>query len=457
MREKSLHFKNRRHLLWLAALGMLLSLMFAGTAQAARGDSYSINIKGTYHYTQAYALLNAINAERADDEPLIKDESLMQKAMQRAAELSVMYNEEYRPDWSDALSISSKANATNVLYGVSSSSDALAKLLANSKAKANLTTTAYKSVGIGCFSTGSNYYWCLLYSTKKSASQIMYSDITATATVRVLETIGTLKVSVAGNTYADPTAAKATLYVGKKVSTTPLWQDNSPALSASSTIEVADNSFTWASSDKSVAKVNSDGRITGVSVGSCTITGTPKIGSGAGISIKVTVKKNTIKCSLEDSTYTYTGSKIYPKVTVKRGKKTLTRGTDYTLKYKKNKNVGYGQVVVKGKGNYSGQTETLLFLIKPAKMKLTVKAKTQSMKLSWTKSTQASGYELQIAANKKMTKDMILEDIANTRKSVTIKNLETDSVYYVRIRQFKLVGGERVYGKWSSKKKVTIK
>lgn len=54
------------------------------------------------------------------------------------------------------------------------------------------------------------------------------------------------------------------------------------------------------------------------------------------------------------SEVTETGSAIAPVVTFKLGNKTLTAGTDYTVSYENNKNVGTATVKVTGAGNYKG-------------------------------------------------------------------------------------------------------
>ncbi|MBQ8965980.1 MBG domain-containing protein [Ruminococcus sp.] len=58
--------------------------------------------------------------------------------------------------------------------------------------------------------------------------------------------------------------------------------------------------------------------------------------------------------TLSGTSFTYTGSAIKPTVTVKSGSKTLTSGTDYTVSYSNNTNVGTGTVTIAGKGNYTG-------------------------------------------------------------------------------------------------------
>ena len=61
-------------------------------------------------------------------------------------------------------------------------------------------------------------------------------------------------------------------------------------------------------------------------------------------------------------TFTYTGSEIKPKVQVSSETETLKEGTDYTVSYKNNIEVGTATAVVKGKENYTG-TLTITFKI----------------------------------------------------------------------------------------------
>jgi len=58
--------------------------------------------------------------------------------------------------------------------------------------------------------------------------------------------------------------------------------------------------------------------------------------------------------SLSASTFGYDGSKKKPSATVRSGNKTLTSGTDFTVSYTDNINVGTAKAVITGKGNYSG-------------------------------------------------------------------------------------------------------
>ena len=85
----------------------------------------------------------------------------------------------------------------------------------------------------------------------------------------------------------------------------------------------------------------------------------------------ITAKALTANMVQPIASQSYTGSAIEPTVTVNVGKKTLTAGTDYTVTYKDNTNVGTAKVIVTGKGNYTGSVET--------KFNITAKALTASM------------------------------------------------------------------------------
>jgi hypothetical protein len=68
--------------------------------------------------------------------------------------------------------------------------------------------------------------------------------------------------------------------------------------------------------------------------------------------------------SLSDSACVYTGYPIKPEVRVTHYERTLTEGTDYTVGYSGNVNVGTATVTVTGAGNYGG-TFSLPFTILP--------------------------------------------------------------------------------------------
>ena len=82
------------------------------------------------------------------------------------------------------------------------------------------------------------------------------------------------------------------------------------------------------------------------------------------------------------------------------------------------------------------------------------KSKTCKVTLSWKKVTGAKGYQLQYALNKKFKKK---KSVQTKKTKYTIKKLKKKKTYYIRVRAYKMNGKKKVYGKWSTVKKVKIK
>ena len=100
----------------------------------------------------------------------------------------------------------------------------------------------------------------------------------------------------------------------------------------------------------------------------------------------------------------YTGKKLTPKIKVQYKGKTLTEGTDYSLRFDNNVNVGTCTITIRGTGAYAGTLKktfeiipkgTSISKITKGKKKATVKWKTQKV--------QTDGYEIQYSLKKKFS------------------------------------------------------
>ncbi|MBR1833127.1 MAG: fibronectin type III domain-containing protein [Ruminiclostridium sp.] len=152
------------------------------------------------------------------------------------------------------------------------------------------------------------------------------------------------------------------------------------------------------------------------------------------------------------SSKAYTGKAIKPSVTVKDGTKTLVKGTDYTLSYKNNKNIGTATVTITGKGSYTG-TKSLTFKIIPAKATLTAKKSNGKYALSWKKVTGITKYQIQYSTDSGKTYKTA-GTVSSGKTSAALK-LDTSKSYTFRIRSYKTVDGKKYYSSWS--KTVTVK
>lgn len=163
---------------------------------------------------------------------------------------------------------------------------------------------------------------------------------------------------------------------------------------------------------------------------------------------------------------TYTGKAITQKLTVKAGDKALVEGTDYTVSYSKNVNVGVASVKITGKGKYEG-TLTKTFKINPKGTSISkVTGQKKAVKVVWKKqltkmkTSYVSGYQVQYSTSSKFTSGT--SKYANAkfskgRTTKTIKNLKSGKKYYVRVRTYKSVDGTKCYSSWSKTKSVKTK
>jgi len=139
-------------------------------------------------------------------------------------------------------------------------------------------------------------------------------------------------------------------------------------------------------------------------------------------------------------------------VKVVLGKKTLNQGTDYTVSYKSNKNIGTATVTITGKGKY-GASVNKTFKINPKPVALTsLTAGSKKLTVKWKKGKNITGYEVQysLKSNFKSAKKVTISK-ASTVKTI-LKNLKANKTYYVRIRTYKTVKGKKYYSTWSKVK-----
>ena len=127
------------------------------------------------------------------------------------------------------------------------------------------------------------------------------------------------------------------------------------------TVKSGNNTLT-ASSDYTVSYSNNRA----VGTATVTISGRNNYTGSASKSFRIVPADiANFTASLSAGTFGYDGSKKKPSATVRSGNKTLTSGTDFTVSYSNNVNVGTASAVITGKGNYSGSI-TKEFIITPA-------------------------------------------------------------------------------------------
>jgi hypothetical protein len=149
----------------------------------------------------------------------------------------------------------------------------------------------------------------------------------------------------------------------------------------------------------------------------------------------------------------YSGAVKTPKPVVTIGAKTLAEGTDYTLSYGNNKNIGAATLTITGKGAYNG-AKAVTFKIIPKKSAISsVKAGKGKLTVKWkvaTKAQKIKGYQLRYRL--KGAKMWRTKTISVKKTSYTIGKLKKGKTYQIQVRAYKKVSKTTYYGAWSATK-----
>ena len=450
---KSMIAKMKGILLIWAVCVFLCPLLASASEQVI--EAVAVDVKGKEEYTKAYEVLDLINEQRtaAGLEALTMDVSLLDTAMLRAMECAV-YCAHTRPNSLSAFSANELMYGENIAYGQDSAQEVVSVWMNSPGHRENILTNEYKSIGIGCVKISGILFWvqCFGIEQTKEASASAYSDreITRTIIIRAeapyfspgLDTGIILKV---GERY------QAQIYMGYA--------------------QLENANVVLTSSDTSVCVINGT-VITAVGSGTAKISmyfpGYEKLAIERDIEVyqpqqlTLTLNANGGKLSNGKSKDTV---KLDYRVTIDNVSKINTygnleapvrKGYFFTGWYT-NKN---GEIKIKSTTKLmSKETQTLYAHWKKVKtgqaaISSAANASGRKLKVSWKKVTGANGYQVVCAANKKFTKGK--QTLTVTKQSAVFKNLKKKT-YYVKVRAYKVDStGTKVYGKYSSVKKVKI-
>jgi hypothetical protein len=236
-------------------------------------------------------------------------------------------------------------------------------------------------------------------------------------------------------------------------------------LSATVSPANAEQKVSWSVNNENVATVNSTGLVTAKGDGSIKVYAAATDGSGVKGDVVITITGQTVKSekpkviSISNATVkvitdkVYSGKAIKPVLTVKLNGKTLKVGTDYTVSYKNNKNIGKATITIAGKGMYKG-TKTAHFNIVPGKTSISkVKVGKKQIKVTWKKVSKAQKItKYQIRYKAKSAKKWTTKEVSAKSGSITIKKLKKGKTYQVQVRSYKTVARVKYYSAWSKVK-----
>lgn len=164
-----------------------------------------------------------------------------------------------------------------------------------------------------------------------------------------------------------------------------------------------------------------------------------------GNSSSSTSKKKISSLEFDDvSSFAYTGKARKPAVAIYDGDYKLKSGTDYTVSYKNNKEIGKGTITVTGKGKYTG-TKKINFNIVPKKPTIKVSEKSGKVTVSWSKITGAEKYQIYYSVNGGKYKKLV----TTSKTSYSTSKLDTDDELKFKVRAYTEEDDEKYYSSFS--------
>lgn len=330
-------------------------------AMGQKDDTYTI--AGKVDYGKAQQILTLVNKERKaqNRSALHMDRGLEEIAMRRAAEIALNFSHE-RPDGSSCFSISQQVWAENIAAGYSSAEGTMQQWMDSAGHRANILANDFKSIGVGCFQYGSITYWIQVFgcdagTNSYAGSGVQNKSYKTDISYDVISLKGSgfnLNASLSNPLPLD-SGQTFQLEVGIP---NPGWDSIYCSPDGST--------FTWKSSNSSVASVSNKGLVkAGTTAGTATITATSPGNKSWSIKVRTTAPIGKASVS-KVANQPYTGTAIKPRPTVKIGNATLKEGTHYTLAWSNNVKGGTATVTIKGKGAYTGSKKVTFKIVEPS-------------------------------------------------------------------------------------------
>ncbi|MBE5938044.1 MAG: hypothetical protein E7265_08445 [Lachnospiraceae bacterium] len=416
----------------------------------------NLTVKGQENYDYAYQVLEIVNETRTQLglNALTMDKSLLETAMQRAAEISVYFSHT-RPNDEECFSLfrESYACGENIAMGQMTPESVMEDWIESPGHYSNIIDSDFTSIGIGCFmDLDGMYHWVQCFDGNDSITP----DITGgnNDSVRI--------VAAKGKYISEPSHYTVEM----------LCSDLNKVFSLQNYIDIDLTNFTFASNNTDVADVDANGNITIKSKGVATITATSVDNSALVFTRTFNVNDHSILVHSVEATHTEQGYLLHQCSVCG-----FSWCDNYTPKLDAGDNTNYNNDIINNTANNNSNaitpgvtnqsankvqnglqntTSSVKKTKKPSKVKIVYAKCTNynALKVKWKKQ-KGCYYKVQISTKKNFSKNKKTgTSFGNTRNWFDLKKGKT---YYVRVRAFKNEGGKLIYGPWSTVKKVKMK
>ena len=357
----------------MLAVIMALGCVTTVYAEPDQTNQFTIQTSVRYEQTEARRMLDMINEFRTGENAWYwnsdnttktwmndlseykYDYTLEKLAMQRAAEVALNFDHT-RPDGNSCNSISGRISAENIAAGKRTAEDTFTQWqeedsnYSGQGHRRAMLSNRYTAVGIACVFYNGYFYWVQEFGNAVDTEATEPNNSETTVNIDVnssmikeinLSQPSTIEIEVGENVTAPTIEASI-----RMVSGWPSYKSH--------TVTVCPE---WTSTDSKIIDFNEDGELEAKGVGSASITA--NVGSqNVTVPVKVTeISLAGASVTLQQDSWSYIGRPIEPVPTVVLNGKTLTAGTDYTVSYENNTNVGTASVIITGTGSYSGSVK----------------------------------------------------------------------------------------------------
>lgn len=319
----------------IATMLVLIILCLVTVTKVYASTVIQVKLDGTYDYDKANKVLDIVNKERSSRglSPLVMDYELTKTAQLRAKEASLFFSHTRSNGESlRGLNIIGE----NLAAGATTPEGVMEDWMESSGHRSNILDTYYKSIGIASFKTkGGATYWVQVFHNSKTSNTKKFNG-----TKEVTNEIVNLKLSLVKNIKVYDLQYKK-LAVGEVYTISKAALQNAGWDRAYTIIN--NSNFKFTSSDNTIATVDSNGTIKGISNGKVNITAT-----FASKSITYEIQVGEIPKEVESLSFTNSTYSMYVGRTLPYSVNVLPRGASSNLKWSSsNENVA----TVDDKGN----------------------------------------------------------------------------------------------------------